>query len=124
MLRIPHLFVDSTHRDHVIDLHLLNLPSPDHVPSVVNMVRIQELREGDSSSDSTYKAMSSSGSGSSTGSTYTNTTELEQLEQDVIPPYPPGFPSFQAFPPNHGGMICAVSVDELAVNGETYEQRQ
>jgi hypothetical protein len=88
------------------------------------MVRIQEIREGDNSSSSTYKAMSSSGSLISTGSTYTNTTELERLDEDDIPSYPPGFSSFPAFPPNRGGMICAVSADEPAINGEIDEQRQ
>lgn len=34
-LYIPRLFMDPAHRDHITNLHLLDLTGPDHVPSVV-----------------------------------------------------------------------------------------
>jgi hypothetical protein len=41
MVRILHLFVDRTERDHVLDLYLLELPEIDHPTPIVNMVEIR-----------------------------------------------------------------------------------
>jgi hypothetical protein len=44
-VHIPHLFVDPTARDHVLDLCLIDLPEPDHLVPAVNMVEIRQIRE-------------------------------------------------------------------------------
>jgi hypothetical protein len=43
--RIPHLFVDPTEHDHVLDLCLIDLPEPDHPAPTVNMVEIRQIGE-------------------------------------------------------------------------------
>jgi hypothetical protein len=42
--RIPHLFVDPTEHDHVLDLCLIDLPEPDHPVPTVNMVNIRRIK--------------------------------------------------------------------------------
>jgi hypothetical protein len=42
---IPHLFMDPTEQDHVLDLCVLDVPRP-LLDNAVNMVQIRELREG------------------------------------------------------------------------------
>jgi hypothetical protein len=82
---MPHLFMGPTERDHVSDLHFLDIPQPSP-GNAVNMVRLQEYHEvlthtlpedGDSSIESTD-------------------TEVEHLddEYDLDPlSYPPGLQS-------------------------------
>jgi hypothetical protein len=41
--RIPHLFVDPTECDHVLDLCLINLPKLDHPAPTINMVDIRKI---------------------------------------------------------------------------------
>jgi hypothetical protein len=41
--RIPHLFVDPTEHDHVLDLYLIDLPDLDHPAPTVNMVDIRQI---------------------------------------------------------------------------------
>ena len=80
----------------------------------VNMVTVQELRDGQASSTN-----------SSTGSVPTEVINSEDEDYDLdLPPYPPGFPRFPVFPPQQGDIVFNVSADEPAVDGETDEQRQ
>jgi hypothetical protein len=93
---IPHLFVDPTERDHILDLCLIDLPEPDHLVPTVNVVEIRQIGED------SLSTISEEGTGSteSHGTSYTHT---------LIDSYGQEFP---AFPPSFGGAIFAISNDE------------
>jgi hypothetical protein len=116
--RTPHLFMGPTERDHVSDLYFLDIPRPSP-DNAVNMVRVQEHREG------SVHTLPEDGD-SSTGSTRSVHTEVEHLEDDRYDldplPYPLGFPQILRFPPRRGNMVLNVSNDEPIVEGETDEQ--
>jgi hypothetical protein len=78
MVRVPHLFVDPTERDHISDLFLLELPEIDYPTPVINMVDIRQIG-GDSLS-----TISEESTGS-IGSTQTHT---------ITNPYEEKFPTF------------------------------
>jgi hypothetical protein len=61
MVRIPHLFMDPTERDHILDLSLLELPEIGHPAPVVNMVDIRHIG-GDSLSTIREESTGSTGS--------------------------------------------------------------
>jgi hypothetical protein len=42
---IPHLFVDPTKHDHVLDICLIDQPKPDHPTPTINVVEIRQIRE-------------------------------------------------------------------------------
>jgi hypothetical protein len=118
--RTPHLFMGPTERDHISDLYFLDIPRPSQ-GNAVNMVRVQEHREG------SVHTLSEDGN-SSTRSTCSVHTEAEHLDDDGYDldplPYPPGFPQIPRFPPRGGDMVLNISNDEPAVEGETDEQQQ
>jgi hypothetical protein len=106
-------------RDRASDVYFLNIPRPPP-GNAVNMVRVQEHREG-----SIHTLPEDDDS--STGSTRSVHTEVEHLngEYDLDPlSYPPGFPPIPRFPPRHGDMVLNINNDEPAITGETNEQRQ
>jgi hypothetical protein len=43
IVRVLHLFVDPTERDHVLDPFLLELPEVSHPTPVVNMVDMRQI---------------------------------------------------------------------------------
>jgi hypothetical protein len=100
---IPHLFVNSAERDHVLDICLIDLPEPDHPAPTVNVVEIRQI--GEDSLSTIPKE--STGSTESYGTSYTRT---------LIDPYGQEFPTF---PPGFGGTVFAVSNDEPPRDGET-----
>jgi hypothetical protein len=115
--RTPHLFMGPTKRDHVSDLYFLDIPRPSP-GNTVNMVRVQEHREG-----SIHTLPEDCDS--STGSTRSVHTEVEHLDNEYDPlPYHLGFPPIPKFPLRRGKMVLNVSNDEPAVTGETNEQQQ
>jgi hypothetical protein len=117
--RTPYLFMGPMERDHVSDLYFLDIPQPSP-GNAVNMVRVREHREG------SVHTLPEDGN-SSTGSTRSVHTQVEHLddEYDLDPlPYPPGFSPIPRFPPRRGNMVLNVSNNELAIVGETDEQRQ
>lgn len=80
---IPHLFMDPMERDHVSDLHILDLPQP---PShhIVNMVVIEEAPQ---ISVHTLHVDGSSSTRSSTGSVHTEVLHPEDNDYDLyLPP--------------------------------------
>jgi hypothetical protein len=118
--RTPHLFVGPMERDHVSDLHFLDIPRPPP-GNAVNMVDIQEHNEG------SVHTLPEDGE-SSTGSTHSVHNEAKHLdhdEYDLDPlPHPPGISPIPRFPPRRDDMVLNVSNDESSVVGETDEQRQ
>jgi hypothetical protein len=99
--RIPHLFMDPTERDHVLDLYLIDLPEPDHHAPTVNVVEIRQIEED-------LLSTISEESTRSTGSLRTNYTRT------IIDPYGQ---EFLAFPPGFGGTVFAVSNDKPLATG-------
>jgi hypothetical protein len=67
--RIPHLFIDPTEHDHILDLYLIDLPEPDHPVPTVNVVEIRQIGED------SLSTISKEGTGSieSHGTSYTHT---------------------------------------------------
>jgi hypothetical protein len=105
-VRIPHLFVDPAERDRIPDLHLIDLPKPDHPAPTINVVEIRQIREG---SLSTIPE-ESIGSTKSHGTNYTCTLiDLYGRE-------------FLAFPPGFRGVVFTVSNDEPPSEGETDQE--
>jgi hypothetical protein len=100
--RIPHLFVDPTKRDHVLDLYMLDLPEPEHPAPTVNVVEIRQI--GDDSLSTIPEE--SIGYTRPHGTTYTCTL-INLYGED-----------FSAFPPSFGGDIFVVSNDEPPCDGE------
>jgi hypothetical protein len=98
---IPHLFVDPTKRDHVLDLYLIDLSEPDHPAPTVNVVEIRQIGEDSLSTISEE----STGSTESHGTNYTRT---------LIDPYGQ---EFLAFPTGFRGTVFAVSNDEPPTTG-------
>jgi hypothetical protein len=104
---IPHLFVNPTERDHILDLCLIDLPEPDHPAPTINVVEIRQIGEDSLSTileESTWSI-------ESYGTSYTHT---------LIDPYGK---EFSAFPPGFGGAIFAVSNDEPPHDGKTDQER-
>jgi hypothetical protein len=104
---MPHLFVDPTECDHVLDLFLIDLPETYHPTATVNMVDFRQIRH-DSLSIIPKEGNRST---ESHGTNYTRT---------LIDPYGHEFP---AFPPSFGGTVFAVSNDEPPYDGETDQER-
>jgi hypothetical protein len=106
-IRIPHLFVDPTECDHILDLCLIDLPELDHPAPTVNVVEIRQIGE-----DSLFTIPEESiGSTESHATSYTRT---------LIDPYGQEFP---AFPLGFGGVVFTVSNDEPPRDGETDQER-
>jgi hypothetical protein len=102
--------MDPIEQDHASDLYLLDIPRlpPD---SVINMVRIWELRKAHAEDDT-----------SSTESTHTEVIHLNDNDQDydLDPlPYPSGFGPLPRLTPRRGNMVFNVSNDKPVVEGET-----
>jgi hypothetical protein len=91
MVYVPHLFMDPTERDHVLDLFLLELPKINYTAPVVNMVDIRQIG-GDSLSTILEESIES------TGSTHKITNPYEE--------------EFLAFPPGFRGVIFTISAEK------------
>jgi len=91
----------------------------------VNMIRIEDYREGSVHTVQEGDSSSSSGTASD-ASVHTKLQHHgdEGVEYDLdIPDHAPGFPQFPSFPPRRGGLINVVSNDEPPAVGETEQER-
>jgi hypothetical protein len=98
MVRVSHLFMDLTERDHVSDLFLLELPEIDHPAPIVNMVDIKQIG-GDSLSTIWEESIGSTSSAQ---------------PHTITNPYEEEFP---VFPSGFGGAIFAINTDEPSPKG-------
>lgn len=104
--------MDPAKREHVSDLHPVDLTEVVLPPPIVNMVEISEVG-GARLSPIQEQSAGSTHTWTETYDEYSHDTDQQQDSYDSIPEFPPGF----------GGIVFNISADERTIDGKTEQER-